>query len=103
MVIDNSGHSKRCNSKCESFDGYKTYCPHREPIVESRHDYLYRMHKMRSDKSYERTTIKEGIVKHIIVQEKGFTINFGRCNRDEIVTKSVRTKPRRKVMCGGVL
>lgn len=104
MVINNLGHTKRCNSRCEAFDGYQTYCPHREPMQESRHDYLYRMHKMRSDTSYERITVdREGETKHFIIQEKGFSISFGRCNRDEIVTMDKKVRVRKKIMVGGVL
>lgn len=105
MVIDNTSHTKRCSPRCENFNGFQSHCCHRVPIKESRHDYLYRMHKMRSDTQFHRTVIKEdGEVKHTLIQGSCSSVCYGRCSKDEIVTRSERIKPvRKRVSVGGVL
>ncbi len=85
MVISNINHTKRCSSRCEDFNGYKTECPYRTPLNESHSKYLYRMHRTRSDQSYHPMEM------------------FGKCGKDEIVTRGEKYPQTRKSRVRGAM
>ncbi len=107
MVIDNTGHDKRCNAKCKEFGKHDGFCAYRVTIAESPSAYRWRMMRVRDDRQHEQVKYQifqegTGRAVHLTVKHQSIPEHLGKCTKDSICTTSQSTGRKRRMFVGGM-